>query len=137
MFQIDRLLQLLRRTLLTFVLAGLISLIALPTISAYALPFLDNSTSNSSNANKAAELEKVGNRPYDEGDNVNIIETDKSYLNSAEKAAKAIPKDLGNNDKDTGHRVNRAINELGNDQLQRAFGADDYKRSEAEQGIAR
>lgn len=130
MREINRVFQLVGRTVAIALLAGLISLISLPTVSAYAFPF-DN------HSNQAENLQKAGVRPYDEHSNANIISSDRSSVNNLDESARNIPKNLGNNQKDVGTRVNRAANELGNDQLQRAFGADNYKRSAAEQQVNR
>lgn len=58
-------------------------------------------------------------------------------LESGKEAAKIIPKDLGNSNKDIKGRIERAAGELGNDQYQRVFGGitEDTKLSEAERKI--
>ena len=58
-------------------------------------------------------------------------------LESGKAAAKIIPKDLGNSNKDIKGRIERAAGELGNDQYQRVFGGvtEDTKLSEAERKV--
>ena len=58
-------------------------------------------------------------------------------LESGKEAAKIIPKDLGNSNKDIKGRIERAAGELGNDQYQRVFGGvtKDTKLSEAEREV--
>ena len=58
-------------------------------------------------------------------------------LESGKAAAKIIPKDLGNSNKDIKGRIERAAGELGNDQYQRVFGGvtKDTKLSEAEREV--
>ncbi len=58
-------------------------------------------------------------------------------LESGKEAAKIIPKDLGNSNKDVKGRIERAAGELGNDQYQRVFGGitEDTKLSEAEREV--
>ena len=58
-------------------------------------------------------------------------------LESGKEAAKIIPKDLGNSNKDIKGRIERAAGELGNDQYQRVFGGvtEDTKLSEAERKV--
>lgn len=58
-------------------------------------------------------------------------------LESGKEAAKIIPKDLGNSNKDIKGRIERAAGELGDDQYQRVFGGitEDTKLSEAERKI--
>ena len=58
-------------------------------------------------------------------------------LESGKEAAKLIPKDLGNSNKDIKGRIERAAGELGNDQYQRVFGGikEDTKLSEAERKV--
>lgn len=58
-------------------------------------------------------------------------------IESGKEAAKLIPKDLGNSNKDTKGRIERAASELGNDQYQRVFGGitEDTKLSEAEREV--
>ncbi len=58
-------------------------------------------------------------------------------LESGKEAAKIIPKDLGNSNKDIKGRIERAASELGNDQYQRVFGGitEDTKLSEAEREV--
>ncbi len=58
-------------------------------------------------------------------------------LESGKEAAKIIPKDLGNSNKDIKGRIERAASELGNDQYQRVFGGvtEDTKLSDAERKI--
>ena len=58
-------------------------------------------------------------------------------LESGKAAAKIIPKDLGNSNKDIKGRIERAAGELGNDQYQRVFGGvtKDTKLSEAERKV--
>jgi hypothetical protein len=58
-------------------------------------------------------------------------------LESGKEAAKIIPKDLGNSNKDIKGRIERAAGELGNDQYQRVFGGitEDTKLSDAERKV--
>lgn len=58
-------------------------------------------------------------------------------IESGKEAAKIIPKDLGNSNKDIKGRIERAAGELGNDQYQRVFGGvkEDTKMSEAEREV--
>ena len=58
-------------------------------------------------------------------------------LESGKEAAKIIPKDLGNSNKDIKGRIERAAGELGNDQYQLVFGGvtKDTKLSEAEREV--
>lgn len=58
-------------------------------------------------------------------------------LESGKAAAKIIPKDLGNSNKDIKGRIERAAGELGNDQYQRVFGGvtEDTKLSDAERKV--
>lgn len=58
-------------------------------------------------------------------------------LESGKEAAKIIPKDLGNSNKDVKGRIERAAGELGNDQYQRVFGGitEDTKLSDAERKV--
>lgn len=58
-------------------------------------------------------------------------------IESGKEAAKVIPKDLGNSNKDIKGRIERAAGELGNDQYQRVFGGvkEDTKMSEAEREV--
>ena len=58
-------------------------------------------------------------------------------LESGKAAAKLIPKDLGNSNKDIKGRIERAAGEMGNDQVQRAFSGitKDTKLSDAERKV--
>ena len=58
-------------------------------------------------------------------------------LESGKEAAKIIPKDLGNSNKDIKGRIERAAGELGNDQYERVFGGitEDTKLSDAERKV--
>jgi hypothetical protein len=61
------------------------------------------------------------------------------YIESGKRAGEVIPKELGTGirQKNPVNMLKRAGEELGNDQIPRAFGAKDYERSEIEQELAR
>jgi hypothetical protein len=118
MVAFNRVFKLLSRTVLMAVLAGILLLGGFSVTSAPA--FANNKDLNT--AQEETAIKASGG--FDE-------------IESGKQAAEVIPKNLGNGDKDTGRRVTRALNELTNDQYQRAFGAEDYKRSEAEQELSR
>jgi|GEM_PF-1362630 hypothetical protein len=61
------------------------------------------------------------------------------YIESGRRAGEVIPKDLGtgSRQKNPINMLKRAGEELGNDQIQRAFGARDYERSDIEKELAR
>ncbi len=117
MVAFNRLFKLLSRTMLIAALVGILLLGGSVTSSPAFASMKDLNTAQEDTAIKASE-------GFDE-------------IESGKKAAEVIPKNLGNADKDTGRRVTRALNELTNDQYQRTFGAEDYKRSQAEQELSR
>ncbi|MBA3922708.1 MAG: hypothetical protein H0X31_13840 [Nostocaceae cyanobacterium] len=118
MVAFNRVFKLLSRTMLMVVLAGVLLLGSFSATSATA--FANNKDLNTPQEETAIKA----SQGFDE-------------IESGKEAAKVIPKNLGNGDKDTGRRVTRALNELTNDQYQRVFGAEDYKRSQAEQELSR
>lgn len=120
MGEINKVFKLVGRTLFTVLLAGLISLLSLPTMSAQAFPFIGNSDNagevqNRDKASKAEELQNVGTRPFDERGNANIIQADKD--NSVDKATvKRIQnkaEDLGNSQRPIGDTGLKNIKNLG------------------------
>ena len=118
MVAFNRVFKLLSRTMLIVVLAGGLLLGSFSATSLVA--FANNKDLNTPQEETAIKA----SQGFDE-------------IESGKEAAEVIPKNLGNGDKDTGRRVTRALNELTNDQYQRVFGAEDYKRSQAEQELSR
>jgi hypothetical protein len=132
MLEINKLFYQIRRKIAVVLLAGLVWFISLPATSVQAAGYYSGDYSTRTNTEKAAE--KMGNyanvKPQIGGDN---------YIESGKRAAEVIPKDLGTGarQKNPGNMLQRAGEELGNDQLQRAFGSQDYDRSAIEKELAR
>lgn len=130
MLEINKLFKQLRRTLMTVMVIGLAWLITLPTAFAQASPSINYLATGH---NLIAANTKSSYDPLKTG----LDEGGFDEIESGKEAAKVIPKDLGNSNKDVGERINRAASELGNDQYQRVFGglnkdSDSIKKSEAE-----
>jgi len=118
MVAFNQMFKFLNRTMLMALLAGILMLGSFSVTSSPA--FASNKDLNTPQEETAIKA----SQGFDE-------------IESGKEAAEVIPKNLGNGDKDTGRRVTRALNELTNDQYQRVFGAEDYKRSQAEQELSR
>lgn len=120
MLEINRVFNLLRRTLMTVLLAGLILVISLPATSVQAFAATTSPTKGQINT----EENRISG--FDE-------------IESGKRAAEVMPKELGSGSrqKNPGEMLKRAGEELGNDQVQRAFGAEDYDRSGLEAELAR
>lgn len=120
MLEINRVFNLLRRTLLTVLLAGVVLLISLPATSVQAFAATTSPTKGQINTQE---------NPISGFDEIE----------SGKRAAEVIPKELGSGSrqKNPGEMLKRAGEELGNNQVQRAFGADDYDRSGLEEELAR
>ena len=123
MLEIKSIFKLLRHVILSVMVAGLVWLTGLPTASVQAGPAAYT-------ASKAENIDPSVQAPLQSADD---------YIESGKKAAEVIPKDLGtgSRQKRPGEMLKRAGEELGNDQVQRAFGAKDYERSPLEQELAR
>ncbi|MBD2180759.1 hypothetical protein H6S82_18320 [Planktothrix sp. FACHB-1355] len=108
MRELHKIFNLLRRTLFMVLLAGLISLISLPTLWAQAIPFMDNSS-------QPENMNRVGNRPYDERGNANIIQADKdsSLDNATVNRIQNKAEDLGNSQRGIGDTGLKNIKNLG------------------------
>ncbi len=119
----------LRRKIAVVLLAGLLAFISLPTTSVQAAGYYSGDYSSSS-----VIEEKIG-RNANQTPNIGGDE----YIESGKRAGEVIPKDLGtgSRQKNPLNMLQRAGEELGNDQPQRAFGAKDYDRSPIEQELAR
>lgn len=118
MLQINKVFKIIHRTFLIVMLVGLVWLQSLPTTSVLA--------ATTSSANKAYSSNEQTPEAFDE-------------LESGKRAAEVIPKELGagSRQKNPAEMLKRAGEELGNDQVQRAFGAKDYDRSGLEKELAR
>lgn len=125
MIEINKLWKRLSLTIATVMLVSVAWLFS-PTASVQASPVLNLSNSNLIAANnpKGTITPKSEEAGFDE-------------IESGKEAAKIIPKDLGNSNKDIKGRIERAAGELGNDQYQRVFGGvtEDTKMSEAEREV--
>lgn len=125
MIEINKLWQRLSLTIVTVMLVSSAWLFT-PIASVQALPLLDLGNSNLIAASnpKGTITPKSEEAGFDE-------------IESGKEAAKIIPKDLGNSNKDIKGRIERAAGELGNDQYQRVFGGvkEDIKMSEAEREV--
>ncbi|GAB1538548.1 hypothetical protein NUACC21_12100 [Scytonema sp. NUACC21] len=118
----------LRRKIAVVLLAGLVWFISLPALSVQAAGYYSGDYSTNSSAIKAGiekAEEKMGSyaniKPNIDGDD---------YLESGKGAAQALPKDsgIGSNQNNPLNMLKRTGEELGNNQVQRAFGAKDYDR---------
>lgn len=120
MLEINRVFNLLRRTLLTVLLAGVVLLISLPATSVQAFAATTSPTKGQINTQE---------NPISGFDEIE----------SGKRAAEVMPKELGSGSrqKNPGEMLKRAGEELGKNQVQRAFGADDYDRSGLEEELAR
>ena len=129
MLEIKRVFNQLRRKIAVIMLAGLVCLISLPATSAQAAGYYSGDYSGKQNVEQ-----KMGRN-----DNVTPDIGGDDYIESAKRAAQVIPKDLGtgSRQKNPVEMLQRAGEELGNNQVQRAFGAEDYERSPLEQELAR
>jgi len=130
MLEINKLFKQLRQTLMTVMVIGLAWLISLPTALVQASPSINylGTEHNLIAANSKSSYDPL---------NAGLDQGGFDEIESGKRAAEVIPKDLGNSNKDVGERINRAVNELGNDQYQRVFGGldkdeDSIKKSEAE-----
>ena len=123
MFAVNKILKRLTLTIASVMLVGM-TWLATP-VSAQAAPL-----TNLANIQIVAVAPKGTIQP--KTDEVGFDE-----LESGKAAAKIIPKDLGNSNKDIKGRIERAAGELGNDQYQRVFGGvtKDTKLSEAEREV--
>jgi hypothetical protein len=121
---IDKIFKRLTLTIASVVLFGM-AWLSTPTMSAQASPL-----TNLASSKIVAVAPKNTIQP--KTDEVGFDE-----LESGKEAAKIIPKDLGNSNKDIKGRIERAAGELGNDQYQRVFGGikEDTKLSEAERKV--
>lgn len=125
MIEINKLWKRLSLTIVTVMLVSIAWLFS-STASVQASPVLNLRNSNLIAANnpKGTITPKTEEAGFDE-------------IESGKEAAKIIPKDLGNSNKDIKGRIERAAGELGNDQYQRVFGGvkEDTKMSEAEREV--
>ncbi|MBD2103673.1 hypothetical protein [Leptolyngbya sp. FACHB-261] len=120
----------LHRVVLLGLLTGLLWLSSSLTTSVQALPSGDY-------PGKGQNLSEESRRSYAERRTMSADEAAEAQLRRTEAAAKRIPRNLGNAEKNTERRVERAVDELGNDQLERAFGGIDNaeRRSSAERQV--
>ncbi len=125
MFAVNKILKRLTLTISSVMLVGMTTWLATPALSAQASPLADLG-----NMQIVAVAPKGTIQP--KTDEVGFDE-----LESGKEAAKIIPKDLGNSNKDIKGRIERAASELGDDQYQRVFGGitGDTKLSEAERKV--
>ena len=133
MLEINRVFNQLRRKIAIIMLAGLVWLISIPATSVQAAGYYSGDYASKEQATAEVE-QKIGK-------NANITPDigGEDYLESGKRAAEVIPKDLGtgSRQKNPGEMLNRAGEELGNDQVQRVFGSQDYERSPLEEELAR
>lgn len=120
MLDIKRVFNLMRRTLLMVLVVSLVLLISLPATSLQAFAATTSPTKGQINT------EETPISGFDE-------------IESGKEAAEVMPKELGSGSRQKNplEMLKRAGEELGNDQVQRAFGAEDYDRSGLEQELAR
>lgn len=130
MLEISRVLNQLRRKIAVIILASLLSLISLPAASAHAVGYYSGDYSSNTHVSKQKMGSYANTKPEIGGDD---------YIESGKRAAQAIPQELetGSRQKNPVEMLKRAGEELGNDQVQRAFGAKDYNRSPVEKELAR
>ncbi len=133
MLEINRVFGQLRRKMAIIMLAGLVWLISIPATSVQAAGYYsgDYATKEQATAEVEQKIGKNANITPDIGGD--------DYLESGKRAAEVIPKDLGtgSRQKNPVEMLKRAGEELGNDQVQRAFGSEDYERSPLEEELAR
>ncbi len=133
MLEINRVFNQLRRKIAIIMLAGLVWLISIPATSVQAAGYYSGDYASKEQATAEVE-QKIGK-------NANITPDigGEDYLESGKRAAEVIPKDLGtgSRQKNPGEMLKRAGEELGNDQVQRVFGSQDYERSPLEEELAR
>lgn len=129
MTEIIRTFHQLRRKIAVVLLAGLLAFISLPATSVQAAGYYSGDYSSSSVIEQKIG-QNANHTPKIGGDN---------YIESGKRAGEVIPKDLGtgSRQKNPLNMLQRAGEELGNDQPQRVFGAKDYDRSPIEQELAR
>ncbi|MBR8836661.1 MAG: hypothetical protein DSM106950_22255 [Stigonema ocellatum SAG 48.90 = DSM 106950] len=129
MLKINTIFGQLRRKIAIIMLAGLVLLISLPVNSVQAGGHYTGDYATRENIEQ-----KIG-----QNDNVTPDIGGEDYVDSGRRAAEVIPKDLGtgSRQKNPIEMLKRAGEELGNNQIQRAFGAEDYERSPVEQELAR
>ncbi len=142
MLEINRVFNQLRRKIAIIMLAGLVWLISIPATSVQAAGYYsgdyatkEHAASNSAVSKANAEVEqKIGKDA-----NITPDIGGEDYLESGKRAAEVIPKDLGtgSRQKNPVEMLKRAGEELGNNQVQRAFGSEDYERSPLEEELAR
>lgn len=133
MIKTHRVLKRLSQVFSTVLLASLLWFSSASLASVQALPLVGDSGSSQI----LSDINRRG--PYTEGRKADPREATEAQLDRYQRAAERIPKNLGNAEKNTQRRVDRAVNELGNDQLERAFGGlgNAAKRSDAEQKLER
>lgn len=132
MLAFNRIFNQLRRKMAVVLLAGLVWFVTLPALSVQAAGYYSGDYSTKVGTERAEE--KMGSYA-----NVKPDLSGDKYFESGKEAAEVIPKNLGTGErqKNPANMLQRAGEELGNDQPQRAFGSQDYDRSQIEQELAR
>jgi hypothetical protein len=132
MLTINRVFKQIARQIAVVMLVSLVSVFSFSATSAQAAGYYSGDYSTLNNTTEAeAKMGRNANMTPDiSGDD---------YIESGKRAAEVIPKDLGtgSRQKNPANMLQRAGEELGNNQIQRAFGAQDYERSPIEQELAR
>ncbi|ARV59237.1 hypothetical protein BZZ01_11910 [Nostocales cyanobacterium HT-58-2] len=142
MLEINKIFHQLRRQFAVVLLAALVLFVSLPAPSSQAAGYYSGDYSSKEKTapyyvtkGRATKAEEKMGRYANKRPNIGKDD----YIESGKRAGEVIPKDLGTGtrQKNPLNMLQRAGEELGNDQPQRAFGAKDYDRSPIEQELAR